>query len=213
MRIVGISGSHRKGQNSYRMLEEAMKGVKETEPTAETKIIELARLKIEPCVAVCASAGTCGKEPFKCILKDDLQMICDEMKLADGILIASPRYFVVPSKLQALIERLYCVNYMTRSENPSLVSPLIDKPFGLLTTSHSDAYSVVPLQEHLEKFCLWLQMKPVTIEKWPFRGVHGQVPVANDSRALELARTLGRNIIKAIRTKYATGIETKTHVE
>ena len=96
------------------MLEEPMKGVKEAEPTAETKIVELARLKIEPCISVYGPAGTCGKESFKCILKDDLQMVFDEMKLADGILIASPRYFIVPSKLQALIERLYCVNYMTR---------------------------------------------------------------------------------------------------
>jgi multimeric flavodoxin WrbA len=196
MKILGISGSHRKGQNSYKLLEESMKGVKEMEPAAETKIVELAGLKIEPCIAVCSSAGTCGKEPFKCILKDDLQMVFDEMKLADGILIASPRYFIVPSKLQALIERLYCVNYMTRSENPSILSPLMDKPFGILTTSYSDAYSAIPLQEHLEKFLLWLQMKPVNIKKWPFRGVHGKVPVSEDSRALELARQLGRDIVK-----------------
>jgi len=179
------------------MLEESMKGVKEVEPTAETKIVELAELKIEPCIAVCGPAGTCGKEPFKCILKDDLQMVFDEMKLAHGILIASPRYFIIPSKLQALIERLYCVNYMTRSKNPSIPSPLINKPFGILTTSYSDAYSAIPLQEHLEKFFLWLQMKPVPVKKWPFRGVHGQVPVSEDSRALELARTLGQDIAKA----------------
>ena len=197
MKIFGISGSHRKGQNSYKLLEESMNGVKEVEPAAETKIVELAGLKIEPCIAVCGPAGTCGKEPFKCILKDDLQMVFDEMKLADGILIASPRYFIVPSKLQALIERLYCVNYMTRSENPSILSLLIDKPFGILTTSYSDAYSTIPLQEHLEKFLLWLQMKPVTIKKWPFRGVHGKVPVSEDSHALELARTLGRDVAKA----------------
>jgi len=197
MKILGISGSHRKRQNSYKMLEESMKGVKEVDSTAETKIIELAELKIQPCIAVCGPAGTCGKEPFRCILKDDLQMVFDEMKLADGILIASPRYFIVPSKLQALIERLYCVNYMTRSKDPSMVSPLIDKPFGILTTSYSDAYSAVPLQEHLEKFFLWLQMKPVTIKKWPFRGVHGQVPVSEDSRALELARQLGQDLAKA----------------
>ena len=81
---------------------------------------------------------------LKCILKDDLQMVFDEMKLADDILIVSPRYFIVPSKLQALIERLYCVNFNTRSKNPSLSFPLKDKPFGLLATSSSDAYSTIP---------------------------------------------------------------------
>ncbi len=201
MRILGVSGSHRKGQNTYRLLEETMKGVKEVEPTAETQIIELAGLKIEPCIAACGYAGTCGKEPFQCVLKDDLQMVFNEMKMANGILMASPRYFIVPSKLQALIERLYCVNYHTQRKNPSLPPPLKDKPFGLLSTSSSDAYSVIPLQEHLEKFCLWLQMKPVTIEKWPFRGVHGQYPVAEDSRALELAKTLGKNMAKNVHAK------------
>lgn len=204
MRILGISGSHRKGQNTYRLLEEAMKGVKEVDQTAETKIIELAGLKIEPCIAAYGYVGNCGKEPFQCVLKDDLQMVFNEMKTADGILIASPRYFIVPSKLQALIERLYCVNYNTRSKSPSLSSPLKDKPFGILITSSSDAYSTIPLQEHLEKFCLWLQMKPVTVEKWPFRGVHGKFPVAEDSRALELAKTLGKNLAKDVQAKTQT---------
>jgi len=40
-----------------------MEGVKEVESSAETKIIESAGLKIEPCIAVCGYAGTCGKEP------------------------------------------------------------------------------------------------------------------------------------------------------
>jgi hypothetical protein len=44
---------------------------------------------------------------------------------------------------------------------------------------------------------LWLQMRPVTVKKWPFRGVHGQFPVSNDTNALELARQLGRDIVRA----------------
>jgi multimeric flavodoxin WrbA len=130
-------------------------------------------------------------------VKDDLQLVFEEMKQANGILLASPRYFIVPSKLQALIERLYCACYWTRWKNPSMLSPLINKPFGILTTSSSDAYSAIPLQEHLEKFFLWLQMSPVTVKKWPFRGVHGQFPVSEDTSALELARQLGRDIVKA----------------
>jgi multimeric flavodoxin WrbA len=185
------------------LLEEAMTGVKEEEQTMDTRIIELAGLKIGPCIATCGydNAVGCAKIPFECNVKDDLQLVFEEMKQADGILIASPRYFIVPSKLQALIERLYCTHYMTRWRNPSMSPPLVDKPFGILTTSSSDAYSAIPLQEHLEKFLLWLQMTPVTAKKWPFRGVHGQFPVLEDKRALELARQLGRDIVKAARDK------------
>jgi len=181
------------------LLEEAMKGVKEEDQTVDTKIIESAGLKISPCIATCCydEAVGCAKHSFECNVTDDLRLVFERMKQADGTLLASPRYFIVPSKLQALIERIYCANYWTRLKNPSMPSPLIDKPFGILTTSYSDAYSAIPLQEHLEKFFLWLQMKPVTVMKWPFRGVHGRVPVSEDSRALDLARQLGRDIVKA----------------
>ena len=198
MKILGICASHRKGGGTYRLLEEAMKGVKEEDQTMDTRIIELAGLKIGPCIATCGydDAVGCAKRPFECNVKDDLQLVFEEMKQANGILIASPRYFIVPSKLQALIERLYCTHYWTRWKNPSTPPPLVSKPFGILTTSSSDAYSAIPLQEHLEKFLLWLQMAPVTVKKWPFRGVHGQFPVSEDSHALELARQLGRDIVK-----------------
>ena len=199
MKILGICASHRKSGGTYRLLEEAMKGVNEEDQTIDTRIIELAGLKISPCIATCGydEAVGCAKHPFECNVKDDLQLVFEEMKQANGTLIASPRYFIVPSKLQALIERLYCANYWTRLKNPSMLSPLINKPFGILTTSSSDAYSAIPLQEHLEKFLLWLQMRPVTVKKWPFRGVHGQFPVSEDTHALELARQLGREIVKA----------------
>jgi len=176
-----------------------MKGAKGEDHTIDTRIIELAGLKISPCIATCCydKAIGCAKQPFECNMKDDLQLVFEEMKQANGILLASPRYFIVPSKLQALIERLYCASYWTRRKNPSISSPLINKPFGILTTSSSDAYSAIPLQEHLEKFLLWLQMRPVTVKKWPFRGVHGQFPVSEDTSALELARQLGRDIVKA----------------
>lgn len=200
MKILGISGSHRKGQNSYRLLEEAMKGVREVDSSAETKIMEIAELRISPCVAYCAYTDTCGKDPFECVVKDDLSVIFNHMKASDGILIASPRYFIVPSKLQALIERFYCVHYHTKYRNPSVVFPLKDKPCGLLTVSSGGYYSTISLLEHLEWFALFLHMKLVTTETGPFRGVVGKYPVSEDSHALKHAHTLGQLTAKAVVT-------------
>lgn len=196
MKIVGICASHRKGGSSYRLLEEAMKGVKEVNPMAETKIIELAKLKISPCIATCPEP--CGGGTFECAIKDDLQTVFDEMKSADGILIASPRYFIVPSKLQALMERMYCVNYCTKYDNPEAIHPLTNKPIGFLTVSASGGYSTIPLLEHLEKFALWLNMKPIMTKTFPFRGVVAKDPAEKDSQALQRAKTLGQTIAKAI---------------
>jgi len=196
MKIVGICASHRRGGSSYRLLEEAMKGVKEVNPTAETKIIELARLKISPCLSTCPEG--CARITFECAIKDDLQTVFSEMKSADGILIASPRYFIVPSKLQALMERMYCVNYCTKYEHPEAVHPLANKLIGFLTVSASGGYSTIPLLEHLEKFALWLNMRPIMTETFPFRGVVAKDPAEKDSQALQRAKTLGQTIAKAI---------------
>jgi multimeric flavodoxin WrbA len=196
MKIVGICASHRKGGSSYRLLEEAMKGVKEVDPTAKTKIIELAKLKINPCMSVCPEG--CSRETFECALKDDLETVFEEMKSSDGILISSPRYFIVPSKLQALMERMYSVNYCTKYDNPEAVHPLANKPIGFLTVSASGGYSTIPLMEHLEKFALWLNMKPIMTRTFPFRGVVATDPAEKDLKALQQAKTLGQIIAKAI---------------
>jgi len=196
MKIVGICASHRKGGSSYRLLEEAMKGVKEVDPAAETKILELARLRINPCMSTCPEG--CARETFECALKDDLQMVFEEMKSSDGILISSPRYFIVPSKLQALMERMYCVNYCTKYKNPQAIHPLTNKPIGFLTVSASGGYSTIPLLEHLEKFALWLNMKPIMTKTFPFRGVVATDPAEKDLKALQRAKTLGQTIAKVI---------------
>lgn len=199
MRIVGICASHSKRRSSYRLLEEAMKGVREVDSSIETKIIEFVELKIGPCIVTCADSGTCGKPPFECIVRDDFQMVFNDMKSSDGILIASPRYFIVPSKLQAFIERLYCANYSTKRVNPTATHPLADKPIGFLTVSGSGGYSTISLLEHLEKLALWLHMKPVATKTFPFIGVVGRDPVTDDPQALQRAKTMGQTIAKAIR--------------
>jgi len=178
-----------------------MKGVKDVDALAETKIIELATLKIGPCIAICPEPCGGKEEPFGCNVKDDLQMVFNDIQSADGILIASPRYFIVPSKLQALIERLYCSNYITKYHNPSAINPLADKPVGFITVSASGGYSTIPLLEHLEKFCLWLNMSPVTIKSFPFRGVVATDPASKDTKALQHARTLGQTLAKALKEK------------
>ena len=201
MKVLGICASHRKGGSSYRLLEEAVKGVKEEDQSINTRITELAALKISPCIATCAYANpaVCAKQPFECNVKDDLQLVFEEMKKADGILIASPYYFLTPSKLAALIERLYCVHYFTKHRHPVVTFPMADKPFGLLAVSGTGGYYNLPLLEHLQRFCLYLQMKPVIMKTSPFIGVTGEDPVEKDAKALEHAKTLGLTIAKLLK--------------
>jgi multimeric flavodoxin WrbA len=59
------------------LLEEAMQGVKEEDQAVEARIVELAGLKISPCIATCGYDGAvgCARHSFECNVKDDLQLV------------------------------------------------------------------------------------------------------------------------------------------
>jgi len=205
MKILGIVGSPRKNGNSYYLVEKALQGAKEEERSVETKMIQLADLRIEPCRA----CETCAKEPFKCINQDDdFEMVFGEMKHADGILLASPRYGpfgACPSKMQALLERLTNVNYLPAKVNPNFVFPLQDKPCGLLAVSVEGKQNNLPVLHSLEQYVLAYRMQPIHTKLWPFVGVSGRGndkgDVLKDVEAMENAKILGQLLVRAIKMK------------
>ena len=84
MKITAICGSPRRGTNYL-----VLKSIKDKYPDIDFKIIMLNELKIEMCRG-CYSCIQKGEQ--KCPLKDDRDMVINEMKEADGIIFASPVY-------------------------------------------------------------------------------------------------------------------------
>jgi len=99
VRVLGISGSPRRGGNTDLLLEEVLTGA--ASKGAETKTINLTELKIEPCqhCDACLVKG-------KCKINDDMQKIYDEFRTADHIVLASPiQFMTVTAHLKAMIDR------------------------------------------------------------------------------------------------------------
>ncbi len=100
MKILAIIASPRGMQgNTGRLLEEVLRGV--TEAGAETEIISLKTLNVQPCVAcdVCHKTGVCN-------IKDDYESIKEKMLVCDGFILASPNYiFSVTAQMKALFDR------------------------------------------------------------------------------------------------------------
>ena len=99
MRVVGISGSPRRGGNTDLLLAQVMKGA-ETEG-AQTKTLILNDLNISPCqhCDACFEAGVCR-------IEDDMQMVYTEMEKADRIVLASPVHFLgLTAQAKAMIDR------------------------------------------------------------------------------------------------------------
>ena len=94
MKILAICGSPRKG-NSYSILN----SIKENSPSIDFKLLMLSEVDLKMCKG-CYGCVLNGEE--FCPLKDDRDMIIQEMLDADGLIVASPTYTVQISALMKI---------------------------------------------------------------------------------------------------------------
>jgi multimeric flavodoxin WrbA len=100
MKIIAIIASPRGMQgNTGRLLEEVLSGVQEA--GAETEILSLKTMNVQPCVAcdVCHKTGICN-------VQDDYEGIKEKLLASDGFILASPNYISsVSAQMKALFDR------------------------------------------------------------------------------------------------------------
>ena len=100
MKLLGISGSPRRGGNTDRLLNEAISGAAGN--GAQVKHIVLADLDIAPC----AHCDGCIQLGGRCVLEDDMQQIHEDIREFDRFIVASPIYFMGPTaQVKAMIDR------------------------------------------------------------------------------------------------------------
>ncbi len=99
MRVLGITGSPRRGGNTDLLLAEVMKGA--ASRGAEVKTIILNDLNF----IACQHCDACLKKG-KCKYQDDMQMVYRELEDADRIVLASPIQFMgITAQMKAMIDR------------------------------------------------------------------------------------------------------------
>ena len=99
MKVLGIMGSPRVGGNSDILLDEALKGAKET--GAEVEKIILDKKKI----AVCKDCKKCNETGI-CVIKDDMHEIQKKILAADAIIHSVPVYFwSMTAQMKAYLDR------------------------------------------------------------------------------------------------------------
>lgn len=101
MKVLGIVCSPRKGGNTEILVREALEAV--SEAGCETELVLIAGKKIAPCDGCTA----CLKDGI-CKIKDDMQMLSEQMEKADGVIFGTPVYFYnVTAQAKAVIDRTY----------------------------------------------------------------------------------------------------------
>lgn len=108
MRVLGISGSPRKGGNSEVLLNSALEPF--TEKGWDVVRFHLSDYNILPC------KGCDGcQETGKCVIDDDMTQLYGEYSKCDAIIISCPAYYRnVTAQLKAVFDRTYA----TKIEKP-----------------------------------------------------------------------------------------------
>jgi multimeric flavodoxin WrbA len=102
IRLLGLNFSPRSGSNSGLLLRRSLERLSESYPSeVEHDVIDLRELQVLPCKACDVCGKTKDGRYIDCVRvnEDDVQGVLDAMVAADGLLIATPVYFGLPSDL------------------------------------------------------------------------------------------------------------------
>ena len=110
MKVIGINASPRKKANTQTLVEAALNGA--AEKGAETRLVNLRELNVNGCMG----CEGCKKHPGKCVQKDDLTTLLQDMTTYDAIVMGTPVYWYhVTAQFKMVVDRLY--SFMEIGEN------------------------------------------------------------------------------------------------
>ena len=103
MKVLGLSGSPRRGGNTELLLDRALEGAKERGAGVE-KIV-LSELNIHPC----RHCGGCARTGW-CVIEDDMQGLYDRFRTLDALVLAAPVFFMgPPAQTKSMMDRCQCL--------------------------------------------------------------------------------------------------------
>ena len=184
VKIIGIIGSPRKGSNTEIYVKRALQSAENA--GAETEIIDLGSVEIEPCIAcdICKSTGECA-------IYDDMREITSKLQEAQGIIIGSPVYFGNVSSQVKM--------FMDRSRPLRIDFKLKDKVAGAISVGASRNGGQETTITAIHQFLL-IQDTIIVGDGAPMAhyggaGVSGAAGEANnDAMGLETAANLGKRV-------------------
>ena len=202
IKVLGVSGSPRKGKNTESLLQAALDAAQEA--GAEIELINIADLSILPCTGcnTCVREKRCSQDG-----DDDMPAVKQKLEEADGVILAAPSYFGgVPGVMKNMMDR-------TRSlkMDDTRLKDRVCSALSLSGLSHGGAEQVA---EHLARFGLMHGMVVVggvgdPVSEGYFgiaslQGDEGWRRATGDALALKNARGVGRRVAEVARALRGT---------
>ena len=181
MKILSMLASPNKNGNTSLLLEEYIKGVRESHAEAEISEVFLHQKDIQ----ACRGCNGCKRLDNKqCVIEDDMQPYYQDVEEANVLLFATPVYWYnMTAQLKTFIDRLYAMDFNNFPANKKLV---LLSTYGA-TEQKSSGYSNI--LNSLQSACNILG-----IELVHELGVSSSVPLSEQPEVLAEAYQLGRSL-------------------
>ncbi|CQR74941.1 2-amino-4-deoxychorismate dehydrogenase [Sporomusa ovata DSM 2662] len=187
-KVLGICVSGRRNGNSSIILNELLRPAKES--GYQTEILNLGTLKILPCKGCFGCSSS-----YKCVLKDDLEMVKEKIEAADAIALASPCYYLsTPSTLKAIMDRsaAWAINIMANSKK---------KKYGVAVSVAGGDPFEFSLQRMFSSLFLGLYNCKI-VGQFTIGHTFNKGEVLLVPSKLKLVNELGKNLIQSIKTEH-----------
>ena len=156
MKVIGFNGSPRKGGNTVTLVKSVLKGAEER--GAEVRLVNLHELNMKGCLA----CEGCKKDLGKCVQKDDLSPILQELGECDAIVLGTPVYWWhVNPQLKMPTDRFY--SYFSEEISPETGEVKFETAFPggkkfVVVTSRADVEDATLFKELYTHLFEWLNM-------------------------------------------------------
>jgi len=197
MKVIGINSSPRKKANTQTLVEAVLAGAEKN--GAETRMVNLREIKINGCLG----CEGCKKHLGKCVQKDDLTTLLQDLTEYDAIVLGTPVYwFHVSAQLKMLIDRLYCFMEHTDPKTGEAVMrfefPAGKKFITIVSRGDNEPAEVLPqLYDHLNE---WLNIIPLSLGAGSIEFLHqygaeiDRKSARNDADLIKKAEALGEKL-------------------
>lgn len=201
MKVIGINASPRKGANTQTLVEAILAGA--ALEGAHTRLVNLRELDINGCIG----CEGCKKHLGKCVQKDDMTPLLQEMTAYDAIVMGTPVYwFHVTAQFKMLVDRLY--SFLEFKEDPQTGLSAIDSAFPagkrmLFVISRGDPEPPALFPHFYDHLNEWLNLIPLSLgaQKYDFFHQYGadidRQSAVNDNALLQKARAAGAGLLRS----------------
>ena len=201
MKVIGINASPRKKANTQTLVEAVLDGA--AERGAETRLVNLRELKINGCLG----CEGCKKHLGKCVQKDDLTILLQDMTTYDAIVMGTPVYWYhVTAQFKMLVDRLY--SFLEFGENPETGEPTLKSEFPsgkkfLFIISRGDPEPTELFPQFYDHLNEWFNLIPLSLGAGNYEFFHqygsgiDRKSARNDPELLEKAKASGAGLVSS----------------